>query len=59
MSNSIKLEIEKHGLADRVTMSPSLGYSILLQLVQECDIYLATYHYGGLLKSTIEAALMG
>lgn len=59
MSNSIKLEIEKRGLADRVTLIPSLNNSDLLKLVQNCDIYVATCHYGGLSKGTIEAALMG
>ena len=59
MSNSIKLEIEKRGLTDRVTILPSLDNSNLLQLVQDSDIYVATCHYGGLSKGTIEAALMG
>ncbi len=59
MSNSIKLEIEKRGLTDRVTILPSLENSNLLQLVQYSDIYVATCHYGGLSKGTIEAALMG
>jgi glycosyltransferase involved in cell wall biosynthesis len=59
MSSLIRLEIEKRGLTDRVTMVPSLENSDLLQLVQDCDIYVATCHYGGLSKGTIEAALMG
>lgn len=59
MSDSIRLEIVKRGLADRITMLPSLNNSDLLQLVQDCDIYVATCHYGGLSKGTIEAALMG
>jgi glycosyltransferase involved in cell wall biosynthesis len=59
MSNSIRLEIEKRGLTDRITLLPSLDNAELLELVQDSDIYVATCHYGGLSKGTIEAALMG
>jgi hypothetical protein len=59
MSESISLEIEKRQLSDRITILASLNNSDLLQLMQDSDIYVATCHYAGLSKGTIEAALMG